>query len=117
MSRLAGPAVSIVACLMAGQALAAQTIPPAAARGHVGQRVTVQGRVQEAYHQGGSGATVMKMDGENGFVAIFYTDSDGLYPDPDDLEGHTVSVTGEIQIDRGQPEMILTSPGQIKIDR
>ncbi|MGH6872731.1 MAG: hypothetical protein ACREHE_14610 [Rhizomicrobium sp.] len=113
--RLALWTVTFVTALAAGSASAA-IIPASAARSHVGQHVTVQGVVSDAFHQGGSGATIIKVGGDAVFEAVFYTDSDGLpYPDPVSLPGRTVSVTGTLIMDGDTPEILVTTPSQIKV--
>lgn len=116
MCRAAILSVLVLAALAAPAFAATVTIRPAGARAHVGDRVTVTGVVSDAYHEGGSGETVIEMGPS--FSAIYYADSNGLpFPDPVGLAGHTISVTGTVQMDEDKPEIVANAPSQIQVSR
>ena len=116
MRRAAVFSVLVLAALTARALAATVAISPAGARAHVGDRVTVTGVVSDAYHEGGSGETVIEMGPS--FSAVYYADSNGLpFPDPVGLEGHTISVTGTVQMDEGKPEIVANAPSQVQVGR
>ncbi len=101
--------------LLATPALAA-TIPPSAAKAHVGQTVTVEGAVSDV-HTAASGTTFLDMGGrypDNVFAAVIFADDAGKFPDPDSLQGKTVDITGRVRLYRGRAEIILKSAEQMK---
>jgi DNA/RNA endonuclease YhcR with UshA esterase domain len=95
----------------------ARTIAPTEAKDHVGQSVTVEGRVSEVHHTASGNAIFIDIGGrypDNVFAAVIFQDDFDKFPDIDALEGKTVDVTGPIKRYKGKPEIILTDPAQIK---
>jgi DNA/RNA endonuclease YhcR with UshA esterase domain len=95
----------------------AETIPPSAAKNHVGQTVTVEGVVSEVHHAASGKVIFIDMGGRfpnNPFAAVIFKEDFDKFPDVDSLEGKTIAVTGLIKSYEGKPETILHDPGQIK---
>jgi DNA/RNA endonuclease YhcR with UshA esterase domain len=47
------------------------------------------------------------------FTAFIPSGSAGQFSNPQQYEGKTVSVSGKIQLYKGKPEIVVTSPTQI----
>jgi DNA/RNA endonuclease YhcR with UshA esterase domain len=95
----------------------AQTIPPADAKMHVGQTVTVEGTVSDV-HTAASGTTFIDMGGrypDSVFTVVIFTDDASKFPDVDSLGGKIVDITGPVRLYKGRPEIILKSADQIKV--
>jgi hypothetical protein len=94
----------------------AQTTPtytPEEAAKHVGETATVTGRV-DGFHQSGKGNIFLNMGGaypNQAFTA--FIPSAGQFTNAQQYDGKTVSVSGKIQLYKGKPEIVVTSPGQI----
>jgi hypothetical protein len=100
-------------------ALAVAQAPPnysaCEASKHVGETATVTGRV-DGFHQSGKGNIFLNMGGKypnQCFTGFIPSSSAGQFPNAQQYEGKTVAVTGKIQLYKGKPEIVVTSPGQI----
>jgi tetratricopeptide (TPR) repeat protein len=83
---------------------------------HVGEMATVTGKI-DGVHQSGKGNIFLNMGGKyphQAFTAWVPSASAAQFPNPQQYEGQTVSVSGKITLYRGKPEIIVTSPSQIK---
>jgi hypothetical protein len=109
--------VALVAAAIAVLAIA-QTPPPYTpeeAAKHVGETATVTGRV-DGFHQSGKGNIFLNMGGKypnQAFTAFIPSGSAAQFPNAQQYDGRTVAVTGKIQLYKGKPEIIVTSPSQI----
>jgi hypothetical protein len=112
------PAVAWIACALfiSAPALAA-TISPSEADAHIGQIAIIEGIVSEVHFDRRSGTTFIDLGGHypaNTFSGVIFARSRAAFPDVPTLEGRTVDISGKIDRSRGKPEIILTSPGQLK---
>jgi DNA/RNA endonuclease YhcR with UshA esterase domain len=90
-------------------------ISTADAENHVGQKVTVEGMVSEVHIS--ERATFIDMDGtypDEEFAGVIFSDAENLFPAASGLEGKTIDITGTVKLYRGRPEIVLTSPDQIR---
>lgn len=95
----------------------AETFGPADARAHVGQTVTVDGVAEEVFTARRSNTTFIDMGGRypnNAFTAVIFNDAAGKFANVHALEGKTVDVTGQVQLYKGKPEIILRDASQLK---
>ena len=102
--------------LTAAPALA-QTIQPPEAKDHVGQVVTVEGMVSEVHKLASGRATFIDMGGRypyNVFTAVIFSSDASKFPDVETLNGKVVDITGRVTLYKGEPEIILNDPAQIK---
>jgi len=96
--------------------LSAQTISPAEAKHHLGQRVTVVGRVEE--FRTISGEAFLDMGGRHPkepFTIFCAPETKISRKTLSTLEGKHIAVTGKMDIFGKRPEIILTSLDQISI--
>ncbi len=96
-------------------AQAPPTIPPQEAAKHVGETATVTGRV-DSFHQSGKGNIFLNMGGaypNQAFTAFIPSGSAAQFPNAQEYDGKTITVSGKITLYRGKPEIIVTSPSQI----
>ena len=100
------PAVSLVSLPVYTAREAAQ---------HVGETATIADKVGDV-HQSGKGNIVLNMGGtypDPAFTVFIPARSAAQCPQPQQYEAQTVAVSGKITLDRGRPEIIVTSPAQI----
>jgi len=93
------------------------TVTAADAAAHIGETVTVEGIVSEVHVS--ERATFIDLGGRypnEEFTGVIFTSDAGAFSDVDAYEGKTVDITGTVQLYRGRPEIILTSPSQIRIE-
>jgi DNA/RNA endonuclease YhcR with UshA esterase domain len=91
------------------------TYTPGEAAKHVGETATITGMV-DGVHQSGKDNIFLNMGGkypDQAFTAFIPSSSAGKFPNPQQYEGRTVSVTGKITLYKGKPEIIVNSPSQI----
>jgi len=109
--------VALIAGAIAALAIAQTptTYTPEEAAKHVGETVTVTGKV-ESFHQSGKGNIFLNMGGaypNQAFTAFIPSGSAGQFTNAQQYDGKTVSVSGKIQLYKGKPEIIVNSPSQI----
>jgi Predicted RNA-binding protein, contains TRAM domain len=88
---------------------------PQEAPKHVGETATITGTV-DGVHQSGKGNIFLNMGGKypnQAFTAWIPSGSASQFPNPQQYEGRTVSVSGKISLYKGKPEIIVNSPSQI----
>jgi DNA/RNA endonuclease YhcR with UshA esterase domain len=91
------------------------TYAPGEAAKHVGETATISGTV-DGVHQSGKGNIFLNMGGKypnQAFTAWIPSGSASQFPNPQQYEGRTVSVSGKISLYKGKPEIIVNSPSQI----
>lgn len=96
-------------------AQAAPTYTPEEAAKHVGETATITGRV-DSFHQSGKGNIFLNMGGRypnQAFTAFIPSASASQFTNAQQYDGKTVSASGKIQLYKGKPEIIVTSPSQI----
>ncbi len=100
--------------------LAADPIPSSQAKDHIGDTLTVCGKVADARHlDTGSGPTFLNFDKpfpDHTFTAFIAGDNRAKFgtPEKEYLE-KDICVTGKIQEYNGKPEIVLTEPQQVKV--
>lgn len=95
----------------------AETIVPQETRSHVGTYATVEGLVSQVSKSSG-GTTFINFGGRfpnHVFYAVIFRDSAHLFPGVSNLEGRVIAIQGTIELYRGKPQIILTSPEQIEL--
>ena len=100
--------------------LAADPIPSAQAKDHIGESATVCGNVASTrYLQTGSRITFLNFDKpgpDHPFTAVIYDENRSKFGLPEkDYRDKDVCVTGKIQEYNHKPEIVLTDPKQITI--
>jgi hypothetical protein len=100
--------------------LAIAQAPPAytatEAAKHVGETAIVKDRV-DGFHQSGKGNIFLNMGGKypnQAFTAFIPSGSAAQFSKVQQYEGQTISVSGKIVLYKGKPEIVVTSPSQIK---
>jgi len=91
------------------------TYSAAEAAKHVGETATVTDKV-DGVHQSGKGNIFLNMGGKypnQAFTAFIPSSSAGEFSNPQQYEGHAVSVSGKITLYHGKPEIIVTNVSQI----
>lgn len=114
----------IAAAIGGNQYLAAQANPnfisPEDARNHIGENVTVRGRVEQVYHSARSNTYFLNMGGvypNNSFTAVIRA-SDLPKFEKVDINKYSmriVEVKGTIVLYRNRPEIVLLTPTQITL--
>lgn len=93
------------------------TISPAQAVEYAGQEVVLEGVVSQV-SVSGKGTTFLNFGGvypNEVFYAVIFANNSDLFPGVENLEGRNVAVTGMIEIYKGKPEILLTSPDQLEL--
>jgi hypothetical protein len=111
----------ILAILSAATVLtAADPITSSQAKDHIGETVTVCGPVADTRHlDSGSGHTFLNFDKhypDHTFTAFIDGQDHAKFGTPEkDYLDKEICVTGKIQQYNGKPEIVLTSPEQVKV--
>ena len=95
----------------------AETITPKEAAYYVGEAVTVEGVVSQVSTSKG-GTTFINFGGRfpnHKFYAVIFRSNAGQFSGVHSLQGHTVAISGTIQMYKGKPQIILKSPDKIAI--
>ncbi len=95
----------------------AETIAPSEAAHYVGREATIAGVVRQVSRSNG-GTTFINFGGRfpnHVFYAVIFANRASAFPDVFDLEGRSVEITGDIQLYKGKPQIIVSTPGQIQI--
>lgn len=106
--------------LFASVAVLAQSTPTytaTEAAKHIGETAIVMDRV-EGVHRSGKGNAFLNMGGtypRQAFTAFIPAASATQFPDLNQYQSKSVSVSGKIVLYKGKPEIIVTSPSQIVI--
>ena len=101
-------------------ALAADPIPSAQAKDHVGESATVCGKVADArYLDSGSHPTFLNFDKpfpDHTFTGFIAGDNRAKFGTPEkDYLSKDVCLTGKIEMFNGKPEIVLTDPKQLTL--
>ncbi len=102
-------------------ALGAVIVSPEEAGAYIGTTVSVRGRVREVYEN--PGVVIIEFALENGsstgFKAVIFPDAlpyfRGAGMEPRSFSGRVITVTGVPRLYRGDVEIILMDPGQVRI--
>lgn len=95
----------------------AETIAPREAAHYVGSQATVAGVVSQVSRSKG-GTTFINFGGrfpKHVFYAVIFANRASAFPGIFDLEGKSVQITGDIQLYKGKPQIIVSSPNQIQL--
>jgi micrococcal nuclease len=112
-------ALALSLALVAQTLLAADAIPSAKAKDHIGQEGTVCGKVADTrYLESGRKPTFLNFDERfpnHSFTAVIFGENRAKFgtPEKDYLEKE-ICVTGKIEDFNGKPQIVITDPEQIK---
>lgn len=98
-------------------ATSADTLSPQEAILNIGNYREVEGVVSQVSRSRG-GATFVNFGGRfpnHVFYAVIFRKNAPRFPSVDSLEGKAVVIGGTIELYKGKPQIILTSPDQIKL--
>ncbi|WP_170790266.1 single stranded DNA-binding domain-containing protein [Ruegeria lacuscaerulensis] len=106
-------ALVLVLALPAG----AGEISPREAIQHLGDSATVVGVVSQVSNSG-KGTTFINFGGRypnHVFYAVIFRSHGHKFPSVYALEGNTVAISGTIELYKGKPQIILSSPDQVQV--
>jgi len=110
--------LAIVLPLTAPPAWAQTVIAPCDALQHVGEKVTVEGAVEQVNHPTSGYVTYINMCGrfpKNSFQAVVADDDIAKFPGLEAIDGKTVAITGLVKRrHKDHAEIILNDPAQLK---
>ncbi len=92
-------------------------IAPREAMLHVGEQSTVVGTVAQVSRSRG-GTTFINFGGrypDHIFYAVIFKKYAGRFPDISSIQGRQVAISGEVQLYKGKPQIILFSPSQLEV--
>jgi hypothetical protein len=115
--KLLGLFLFVCAVLIAPPAVAA-TYTPAQAAAHVGEVATVAGPVSQTRVEDDTGEGFILMGGrypKHVFHGFIPKEARGRFGDLRRYEGKFVAISGKIEVYNGRPEIVLSSPTQIKV--
>ena len=95
----------------------AEPITPQKASDHIGSPEIVEGVVSQISTSGG-GTTFINFGGRypnHVFYAVIFRKHAHLFPSIYDLQGKTVAISGTVELYKGKPQIIVTSPDQIEL--
>jgi hypothetical protein len=101
--------------IAAAEAALPSAISAADAASHVGESATVEGTAHVHTARSGS-ATFIDLDGvypDNPFSAVIFEDDRAAVGDVSAFEGRAVGISGEIQMYRDKPQIVVSSRNQI----
>ena len=110
--------IAIVLPLTAASASAQAVIAPCDAFKHLGEKVTVEGAVDQVSHPASGYVTFINMCGSypnNSFQAVISDDSAAKFPNIETIDGKTVDITGLVKRHKKRAEIILNDPAQLKL--
>jgi DNA/RNA endonuclease YhcR with UshA esterase domain len=116
--RKAGFAFALVFLIAAAQAVTPQTVRVEDAGDHVGEYVTVVGRVANVFTSKARN-TFLNFGAAHPhqiFSATVFERYADQFDDLHSLEGERVRITGKIRIYEGKPQIILESPTQLDVE-
>jgi hypothetical protein len=103
-------------------AFAAETVPAAAAKEHIGQTATVCGKVADTRYLESSERRPTFLNFENRypnhvFTAVIFGDNRAKFGTPEkDYLNKSICVTGKIEEYNKKPQVVLTAPEQVKAE-
>ena len=122
MSRHPLPIIAVVLLASAAPAFGAEAITPGQAAAHVGEVQTVCGTVASAKFASSSKRqpTFLNLDRpypQQIFTVVIWASDRSKFKEPPEraFSGKRVCVTGSIREYRGTPEIIVTSPDQLRL--
>ena len=114
-------AIALSFALVAQTLLAADPIPSAKAKDHVGEEGTVCGKVADTrYLESGKKPTFLNFDERypnHTFTVVIFGENRAKFGSPEkDYLDKNICVTGKIEDYNGKPEIIVTQPQQVKVE-
>ncbi|MEP7015421.1 MAG: nucleotide-binding protein [Verrucomicrobiota bacterium] len=115
--RLTRTAIAFCVLILAGTGFGedAPNYTPTEAAKHAGEKATVTGKIEDA-HRAQGGSIFLNMGGRHPneeFTAFIPSKYAEKFLDIEKLDGAVVSVSGEIKMHEGKPEIVVTEPSQI----
>src|SRR5580692_10341824 len=112
-------------CLLAAHGLLAQTkrLTTAEAKDHIGDRVTVCGKVASTHYAKSSKGEPTFLNFDEPYpkevftILIWGSDREKFGTPEDEYKGLRVCATGKITSYRGRPEIVATERGQVEIQK
>lgn len=109
----------LAAVLTFASAVAAQAgeITPQDAINHVGERSTVVGVVSQVSNSG-KGTTFINFGGRypnHVFYAVIFKNNGHKFPSVYSYQGQTLAISGTIELYKGKPQIIVSSPDQVHL--
>lgn len=92
-------------------------ITPRDAASHVGEHSTVVGVVSQVSNSG-KGTTFINFGGRfpnHVFYAVIFRKNGHKFPSVYTYEGQTIAITGTIELYKGKPQIIVSSPDQVQV--
>ncbi len=117
MKFLRSVVISLGMALLFATVASAETISPQEASRHVGEFVTVEGVVSQVSRSKG-GTTFVNFGGRfpnHVFYGVIFRSKIDAFRGIFSLEGRRVRMEGRIQMYKGKPQIVLSSPQQIQV--
>jgi DNA/RNA endonuclease YhcR with UshA esterase domain len=103
--------------LLLATAADADVIGPSDAAQHIGEMHTVKGLVAQV-STSGKGTVFLNFGGRfpnHVFYGVVFAEEAARFPNMTGLEGRSVTLTGEISLYDGKPQIILSDPSQVAV--
>ncbi len=104
-----------------GGARSALILSPEEASRHIGEMVRIKGAVSSVRERGGVVFLEFSHDGRHGFTALIFKEALQAFKksgmDPARFAGQMLSITGVVRRYKGRPEIILSAPGQVRLQK
>lgn len=117
MRHLTSLLAAIGVALLLATSVGADGISPKQSSQHVGKQATVVGVVSQVSTSSG-GTTFINFGGRypnHLFYAVIFKKHASKFQSVYSLQGKTVEITGTIELYKGKPQIIVSSPGQIQM--
>ena len=106
--------LALTALLISTPAYAA-TYTPTEAGSHIGESATVEGMASVYVSKGGTIFVDLGGSGRSSpFAGVIFKDKASVFPNVTSYSGKTVDISGTIKEYHGKPEIILSSPSQMR---
>jgi hypothetical protein len=109
-------AAAILLAVSLASAQEAKTYSASEAAKHVGEKATVTDKVAKVF-ESKAGNIFLNFGARypnQMFTAYIPKDSADQFPKAKELDGRTVSITGQIVLYKGKPEIVLDNPSMLK---
>ncbi|SLN37657.1 nucleotide-binding protein [Ruegeria meonggei] len=109
--------VSVVLTLALAVAAYADEITPREAINHIGKRASVVGVVSQVSNSG-KGTTFINFGGRypnHIFYVVIFKKNAHKFPRVYGYKGQTLAISGKIELYRGKPQIIVSSPDQVQV--
>lgn len=116
LTKIPGLLLLFVLVYSAGAVADSSVITPAQTALHIGEQVTVKGRVVVVYTAPG-GETYLNFGAEypnQVFSVVVPADHADQFPKVHDLEGRVVRVSGVVKLHKGKPEIVVEQAKQLR---